>query len=1137
MPTQLTASRIEVLLNATNDGEQLAASRTEALLSQQDGTGLNASRLEVLLRGGFLMTASRIEVLMQPLPPGPPDPCAGKPGSYFIMPDQQLVGEANVLSVTSESGPYTGAAGANTNNLGKMIPIQAGRLGTDAEDLVYKLVAPGGRGRAEWIWRRQDDTGSDFFGANDPRMFYEWHSPITSTVPGSDNCATIYASEFRRLLVIGIDDTTATSTVIVAYRDVDTDGYDEWTTTSFSLTNKVLAGHHNCQLVELADKRLALIVRVISTEDTAGTDDFDVYHSLDGGLTWTLVAAQIAFRAGLTDAVVSGSPGERPNSRRNAQIRVAVSGEHIRLAWVEDTFGIIRTLYSADRGISFKELSGGITTGLVPTDTDDVNPFDLVGVGTTGLFLLMKMTGVAGEVNQHTARRDAIGYTTAVTTTTPASVAVRQILLIDTPDWVYNFTWYDDRAAGIIDAWMIRRSRPETANDFASWEENPKMANQQGTLTVPCRVSARWMGNAIFFYGARKNEGTGTDIVDGLGYYWGGWSQRSFGEFGPSTRLDSAGANLVLFEHLWHQGCGRPDAAGASVWVETTAGGGSASVSMDSMELTGVGAADVVRYSNGPPLGEDIGNRSVTKFYVRLDTGDSVATADNVAVRLRGTDGQGGSLGVDVSLRVAPAGITIFDNTAASVLQALAVPGGMDTGSTGAFFEVRFSMRFRASDLTVRALLAIRNTRTNVWTVGTIVVLDNSVAVTSSSDFGHFGQVQVDTMRSWWREFSILFGSNGRELRAGSVFVNPDDLLGQQTTGVPIHTENGLLISWAGIGGALNDAFNGEVEHQHPAEAVLIDSPRIDWRSSSVAAQTMILDADPDDGLCRWDHDAIAVFGTNDRFITVEYDDNAAFASPVAAGTIDTTAFGTGTQALFVTAVEGCTLETSNNPMWVVGEVVGHYVRMTSGTASGLTFKVTRHASRFLLHCGDETTSLAAQGVLPGDSFVVFADHGVLVYSSPISNLPQRYMRLGFSDSDTAEDDHSLGRLVVGRQFDIAVPLDWAFTDDEQPNITQYRTRGGITWAFQEGPDQRTIIGRIVGDAERWRDRFRYVLRQIGYEKRSVALVIDDERGVETVILGRVKSGSRHDNAAWYRDADGNLRKAGDTSLMFTEET
>ena len=63
------------------------------------------------------------------------------------------------------------------------------------------------------------------------------------------------------------------------------------------------------------------------------------------------------------------------------------------------------------------------------------------------------------------------------------------------------------------------------------------------------------------------------------------------------------------------------------------------------------------------------------------------------------------------------------------------------------------------------------------------------------------------------------------------------------------------------------------------------------------------------------------------------------------------------------------------------------------------------------------------------------------------------------------------------------------------------------------------------------------MLRQIGYEKRSVALVIDDERGGETVILGRVKSGSRHDNAAWYRDADGNLCKAGDTSLMFTEET
>jgi hypothetical protein len=460
----------------------------------------------------------------------------------------------------------------------------------------------------------------------------------------------------------------------------------------------------------------------------------------------------------------------------------------------------------------------------------------------------------------------------------------------------------------------------------------------------------------------------------------------------------------------------------------------------------------------------------------------------------------------------------------------------MDTGAAGEFFEVRFTMAFNVTDLSVRAVLAIRNTDTDVWTVGSIIVLDNSIAVTSSADFGHFGQI-AGAMRSWWREFSVVALTTLRELTSPSTaFVNPDDLLGQQTTGVPLHTEAGLLVSWSGIGGALGDNFNGEVEHQHPAESVLIDSPQIDWRSTSIATQTMCFDADPDEGLCRWDHNAIAVFGTNDRTILVEYDDNGAFSSPIVAGTIDTTAFGTGTTPLLVDTVDGCSLITSGNPVWVVGEVVDYYVRMTSGSASGTTFKVTRHAARFILHMGDETTSLAAQGVAGGDSFVVFADHGSLVYASAVIAPPKRFFRLTFSDSDTAEGDHRLGRVVAGRKFDIAVPMDWAFTDDEQPNITKYRTRGGIAWAFEEGDEQRTIVGRIVGDAERWRERLRFVLRQVGYESRSIALIVDDERGVETLILGRITNGSRHDNAAWYRDDDGILRPAGDTSIVFAEE-
>ena len=145
-------------------------------------------------------------------------------------------------------------------------------------------------------------------------------------------------------------------------------------------------------------------------------------------------------------------------------------------------------------------------------------------------------------------------------------------------------------------------------------------------------------------------------------------------------------------------------------------------------------------------------------------------------------------------------------------------------------------------------------------------------------------------------------------------------------------------------------------------------------------------------------------------------------------------------------------------------------------------------------------------------------------------------MRIRMTDTDTAEDDHRLGTLIVGRAVPLRVPLDWAHTDNQQANVTRYRTRGAVSWAYTEGPKQRTLVGRLVGDAtQRQRDELRYVLGQYDYEARPVALLLDSSRS-DTVMLGRITSGNQQDNAAWYRDSNGVLRTAGDLSINFEEE-
>jgi hypothetical protein len=145
-------------------------------------------------------------------------------------------------------------------------------------------------------------------------------------------------------------------------------------------------------------------------------------------------------------------------------------------------------------------------------------------------------------------------------------------------------------------------------------------------------------------------------------------------------------------------------------------------------------------------------------------------------------------------------------------------------------------------------------------------------------------------------------------------------------------------------------------------------------------------------------------------------------------------------------------------------------------------------------------------------------------------------MRIRLADTDTAEGYHQLGTIVAGTSLDVDVPLDWAHTDDDQPNVTSYRTKSGIAWAFAEGPTQRTYTGRVVGDAERWREKFRNMFRQISYEGKACAFVLNADQTPESLMLGRVKSGASLDNAGWYRDSNGIMRTTGDLSLTFVEE-
>jgi hypothetical protein len=162
-------------------------------------------------------------------------------------------------------------------------------------------------------------------------------------------------------------------------RNVDTDRFDSFTL-SYNITLRQAlhaSDSAGVALVSLYDGTCIMVVR-----NTTATD-FDVYRSTDPTTNnWQLISRDILlrFRGG---TVTQGT---------RAQIRVAASGDFIRLCFVGPV-GIstcpLYTMVSQDRGATWVTTTDrALNTYTLATVADDYCPFDVVGVGDTGNFVL-----------------------------------------------------------------------------------------------------------------------------------------------------------------------------------------------------------------------------------------------------------------------------------------------------------------------------------------------------------------------------------------------------------------------------------------------------------------------------------------------------------------------------------------------------------------------------------------------------------------------------------------------------------------------------------------------------------------------------------------------------------------------------
>lgn len=1047
------------------------------------------------------------------------------PDQYFILPDPRLTGRANLVSVTSEQGAFAGpVTGASTND-GQLYPQQSGDLAATAEDVDYLIQRAGGVGSAEFVYKQDTAAATEYRGKDDPRRIWKFSAPFISSFPGADSNTICYSRKFQRILVFG-ENTSGSGTIYCRYRSIGDVDYTNWAQVTFTPVREQESFDHELAALELDDGAILLFVR---TDNVGGLQtDFDVYRSDDGGVTWQMHSEQLLAR--FTDGGVAGAWGTTLAAQK---WRVRRSGDHIRLVQVISG-GYLQTLLSTDRGVTWLHVGGTSTTpNAVATHggSDDQYPFDFVSTNPeSGEFLLVaKHTTGTQDLKYWIAAGEAQWGRIGVLGdhSTPAGSEARSVCMVNDDTHLLQIIFYTRGAGNERDNWTMRRFRLGSGNPSlnAGWEHVDDIIEATGFRHVPIRPELVVTGEGIAIYFAVGDQQVNyvEESLAVLGFL-DVWTKRSLGAAGPGDPL----TNSSLFDVYWAAWSGRPAPVGNSqvsndtLWTESLVGTPSVSSTQDRLDLFTNAINEKATYtlsvaSSAAPANWAYGTNGRTwGWVVKSDFGDGDVANDFHKVQITSSDG--GVLGIDVVVRMKFNQAVVYDNVAASSL------GTLSLDLDGAEHEINLFIIDRGSSVVCR--LYARNLHTNVWSqTGELTLTEANKS--DSLEFGSAAQPIAGSHGMEWRE---LWSAAGDVRRDG--FTNPDDLIGAIARQAPQYIENGLQARWVGAGGVLGDSFKGSIGHAYSADNALVKSPRVGWRSTGIASQTMIFDADPEDGFGRFFHDSAAVFGLTDGSVTIDYDDNTGFASPVGGGTLSALVYS----GLSVGSVRGDTIFL-NAAVPQAGEAVDMIVQFDTGGAAGDRMLCTLHwdagTGSYLTMEGED---LATAGVSAGNTFSLYERQVALQYAGGAVD-GQRYMRLRFTNSDTHTDDHRLGALVAGHKLDITVPLDWRFSDNEQPNVTHYRTRGAVGWAYEEGPPQRTITGRVVGDANRWREQFRAFLSSFaGYEIRPVVLVLDDSEEEQRVVLGTVRSGTDHDNAAWYQDSNSVWREAGDLGLTLVEE-
>ena len=1074
------------------------------------------------------------------------------PAQYLVFPDPVFTGSANVDSVTSEGGATPGRCVPATTNQGNAQAIGEGDPTSTAVDLDLYVVKTGtatgigsstySRDYAEVLWRRDvTDGDTSWIGYDMPYIWRGNDDPSSGASPGYGT-SSCFSTKYQRVLLFRVS--TAT-TVGIYYRDADA-AITSWTSTQVTGENFVTASHRAATAAcELPDGSVLLGVVASDGRTTPVWYDVQLWRSTDGGLTWLKI----------NDGVFNAT-STSPLDSSGVYLKMAAAGNWARLILGRTGTGTGVTLddfASPDGGLSWRKIGTVTATRHLSVTTTDWStaPLELVGIDAFGTFRLLrrKSSDVTKVESLFAAREDAFVLDSAFDLTTTGAGEVKAVWFGTSQD--RHFVWV---ASEVTNTWRVDGfyyPRGLAAVSGAASSLGDLASHKNAVKYWPRQPSVVWAGHHFVFWSslydpddtADGNAENGTSV-----YVTGGWSRAPLALALNDRVTDNATGQNV--KPRWQAWMGRPTDNTGTVWTVTNSAASTVWLA-DNVEINSdaphSGSVNYYEYSDGAVADSgswaDPESTGTTFEFVAYVAAGADTSQDEAAVRVR-TFHSGAANILDFSVRVSTTTVLLYDNVAAASVGSSTTNPPTDTDGT----EFRATIWYDTAGAAWKINLKWKRLDTTVhtaWTtLGPFTLAGSGGHAAQLIRFGLQSTTSASEVKSHWKEVQVTTGSQATTFYTSawgqrSDVVNPTEIRGARLSRYSMLLQTGMWVRWGGTAAVQADTYDYNVEYSYGTENLSVDSPRYVWRSGATAAGGAATDANSIVFAASTSHtgpkvrvEAIVLVGTEDRTATFAMNTSDSWGAPPVSVSMNANLL----DGLRVVRVNGNVVQVSADSGYRLpyrGETIGKRVAITvSGTT--YTYRVRHQDERDVIVCDTDAvdSSIAADSTV-----IVFGDRMVHRFDEP---QEYTYMRVTFASGTNYVGAHQLANVVPGFVVDLDPPLDWTHRDNEQPNNSSQRAVGGIRTDYVEGNPQRTLEGRIVGDAksdEPLRLVLRDFLREVcDYSVRPIVLVVDDARATQTAVYGRMESGSQLDNAGWREDDDGVWRPVGDVPFLFVEE-